>query len=59
MRFRPKIACQDPKPTKLPNPTAEGKQKERLTRQKYFHSMWHFSYAPFVKIEIDKKAGLA
>jgi hypothetical protein len=47
--FRPEIACQDPKTTKRPNTTAKATQKERLTRQKYFHPIWHFSYAHSLK----------
>jgi hypothetical protein len=57
--FSPKIACQGPKTAKLLNRDPEGTQTKRLTREKYIRAEWHFSYAPFDKIEVDRKSGPA
>jgi hypothetical protein len=58
-RFQPKIACQGPKTAKLPNRDPEVTQTKKLTRGKYIRAKWHFSYAPFDKIEVDRKSGPA
>jgi hypothetical protein len=48
-----------PKPPIVRDQRTEAQQKEWLARQKYSHPMWHFSYASFVKIEVDRKSGPA
>jgi hypothetical protein len=34
-------------------------KKKDLLKQKYIHPIWHFSYAPFDKIERDRREGPA
>ncbi len=50
-----KIACQDQKTKKFSDHDPKGTQTKRLTRKKYIRAKWHFSYAPFATIEIDRK----
>jgi hypothetical protein len=54
-----KSTCQAPNSTKFNHQNRKVQQTRHFPQQKYFHPMWHFSYAPFAKIELDRKRGPA
>jgi hypothetical protein len=44
-----------PKPNRKPDPTGNQNKNKRLRHEKYFSATWHFSFRPFVRIEVGQK----